>query len=411
MATNHSLTTFSVLDPPGRRYTNEQSERVEQGAYGHGYVPEGDEVIPPEDDHLWANDPGIWESIARDEVTAGAQLADYLGPISDSYRDFLYDDFQNLYDDSAHVATWNQIVSEATDEELITMLYLITDGEERQQIWNFPHPPSTSDIGAHIVFAPIVRRLPETKLSHVLRWLNHVDDDCEADAPKRLREAIARHGPYEIRMAMLEPTRSEPFICPEELQKGFEWPEDDSFYNQDTVWFGPDADYETFRDHLVNHWTDSALSQGGVIARECAAAVSSNPMYDTIGGQTGYYGIDVPLSTPPNHVLEHFTRLKRETLQHYNLHGQKTLTLYRGVNDPERQQAPLESWTNREEYAEGYVKDGGEVLERDVPREHILFSHETIPTERWHALAGWKAGPVANDEGLREFAVLGGSYL
>lgn len=366
----------------------------------------------------WKDRDG-WTSCVAQYGSLGIDaLSPYLTDLPDDVRSFVTGpEFRKLMVDSNRAATFKNSLDTLSEAEQVTALFeTVVTAETNGQFHVTTPGESRSNISEHGPWAVVIKRLRKSTLEDVLSWLDTIS--TENTAAERIREAIARHGPYDLRVAERERARSAyPYVA--ELATSLDARPDPDWWDVDALWFGEDASFETFRDHLINHWTDSGCSQGGVIAKELAAQFSMNPIWDTIEEPyTGYGALHIPHETPPQHLIERFDRLRQQTQSYYCEQGITHKTLYRGVPAEPDQPAALESWTDSRTEAKRYaygrsprdsgnMEDRGVVLERDVPVKFIVFSHESVPTDRWYSIAGYKGGPP--DSPLREFAVLGGS--
>jgi hypothetical protein len=360
-----------------------------------------------------------WEQWVKQYGHIGIDtLSEYLVDIPEQARDFARgQDLYRVMVNEEAASTWETIVSDCSDEELVTLLFITVEAVDTGRQYTVQQPGKhKSDIGAHGPWALVIKHLGGETLESVRSWLTQVDEENRVAG--RIGESLSRHGPYDVRTERCERARSAyPYVA--ELVTQVDAQPNPEWWDVDACWFGDDASFKTFRDHLINHWTDAPCSQGGIIARELAAQLSMNPIWDTINEPyTGYGTLHIPHETPPAYLVERFDRLRRQTRDFYRDRGVTHKTLYRGLPHTTTRPAALESWTNSREEAERYahtrdlydsdiVEKEGVVLEREVPVELIAFSYESVPTDRWYSIAGYKGGPP--DSPLREFAVLGGS--
>lgn len=348
----------------------------------------------------WGTWSGRYSHLAIDKLEA------YLCILPDELEAFLTDEFASTLIDATAARRWNELVQGLSQAEYVTMLFKLVEGGDDKHPLRVATSERMNDVARHGPHAVVINNLFEGTLADVISWVDAIE--VKNAHAQHIREAIARHGPYETRLERQERAITEyPYV--EELATQLDSHPNPDWWDADAKWFGPDADFETFRDHLINHWTDSPRTQGGVIARELAAQYAMNPIYDTIEEPyKGFGELETPFTTPPSYLIERFDQLRQQTQDYYQEQGVETVQLYRGVSQPVAQPSPLESWTDSREEAERYAKgDNGRVLEKKIPVDLIAFSHEVFDEGRWYSLAGHKAGPPSDP--LREFAVLGGS--
>jgi len=351
---------------------------------------------------LW-RDMESWEQwVSQYDHLNIEALEPYLCEISNEVRNFLHDDFTSILVDRDVASTWQSLVAELSEREIVTVLFQTVELADTQRHFSIQHTQN-SNIRNHIVWAMLTTQLNTCLLTDVSDWIHDVDESNTAVT--RIQEAIARHSPYSIRVQHVEQARSAYPYIPELVTAKDSRPNPD-WWDTNAEWFTEESTFETFRDHLINHWTDSPFSQGGVIARDLAQAViRSETQYEPEENNGVCEELSIPCCEPPSHLIEWFNRLREQAGSYYHDKNIEHVQLYRGVGTKTGTHSPLESWTDSRAVAEQYAGDDGYVLTAEIPVDAIMFSYETIPADRWSALAGYKAGPPTNE--LQEFAVLG----
>lgn len=356
-------------------------------------------------DKLWVRQTDLWETIKRKRELNPVLLQNHLQDIPNEISDFIHDftDFQRIFQSSTNIEMWNDYVSEMNERELLTTVFTIIAAVNDGLTKPPRNPHARSDFKDHAPYSVIIGNMQTETVWKLKEWIESLS--VSNKAVRDITHAIARHADYDIRFESIEPARSRPIAM-----ENNDYMDTVDWYDPDEDWLTENASIDTFTHHLINHWTDSPSSQGGVIAREAAYNLSINPIWNTITDPyKGYYGFNVPFHRPPNHITTRFDSLRRNSMQYYNDKGIDSITLYRGMSSEPTTASPLESWTDERREAEKYAGDDGIVIMKDIPTEYIVFSHEVIPDEKWNSLVGYKGG--VGDDLLSEFAVLGGTDI